>query len=298
MILLPSLIFAANSLIASEDVTAFGIRPRDGAPRLEMRTATRGESDLMMESGVGMLTKVEAVRTVFEEPEWYFSRRAYDIRIRTETVRQMASLGDGAQVLDIGCGDGSVSLPLLTPKTRVTMLDLSSSMLSLARSKVPPELLGNVEIINDDFANVAFAPQSFDLILCIGLLASVPFRSNREDGRFTEAKRKHHCGVQRRESFCQQALCPDVWSQELVQAAEYHLNAVSYVEVPDMLQACGFYPQATYRYTTPPPGVNRLFSQDTLYKLNRGLFGQMGANRNAWLGNEHISLFSRGSRRP
>ena len=64
-----------------------------------------------------MATKVERVRAVFEDAEWYFSRRAFDIRIRAETVQELVSLRDDARVLDIGCGDGSISpLPLLTGK--------------------------------------------------------------------------------------------------------------------------------------------------------------------------------------
>ncbi len=117
-----------------------------------------------------MATKVNLVRSVFEEPEWYFSRRAYDIRIRAETVQELASLGKGAHVLDIGCGDGSISLPLLTDQRRLTMLDLSTRMLSIAKSKVAARLLENVEIVNQDFMEATFTPGSFDLILCIGLL--------------------------------------------------------------------------------------------------------------------------------
>lgn len=248
-----------------------------------------------MEAGVGMATKVEAVRSVFEEPEWYFSRRAYDIRIRTETVRQMANLPDEARVLDIGCGDGSVSLPLLTKSTRVTMLDLSSNMLSLARSKVPPELSGNVEIINRDFMETPFAPQSFDLILCIGLLVHIVSPADLIAKMVAALRPNGNIIIECSDAshFASRLFAQMYRFKSLLRRPKYRLNAVSYSEVLKMLDGYGFYPEATYRYTTPPPGVNRLFSQETLYKLNRGLFGRLGASRNAWLGNEYISLFSK-----
>jgi ubiquinone/menaquinone biosynthesis C-methylase UbiE len=249
----------------------------------------------MMESGVGVATKVEAVRSVFEDPEWYFNRRAYDIRIRTETVRQMVRLGDGTRVLDIGCGDGSVSLPLLTQKTRVTMLDLSSNMLSLAQSKIPPELLSNVEMINEDFTNVAFAPQSFDLILCIGLLVHVVSPADLIAKMVTLLKQNGSIIVECSDAdhFASRLFTYIYRVKTLFRRPRYHLNAVSYSDVLKMLHGHGFHPEATYRYSTPAPGVNRLFSQETLYKLNIGLFGRIGTNRNAWLGNEYITLFSR-----
>jgi 2-polyprenyl-3-methyl-5-hydroxy-6-metoxy-1,4-benzoquinol methylase len=249
----------------------------------------------MMESGVSMATKVEAVRSVFEEPEWYFSRRAYDIWIRTETVRQMASLRDGARVLDIGCGDGSVSLPLLTKNTRVTMLDLSSNMLALARSKVPPELSGNVEIINQDFMEATFAPQSFDLVLCIGLLVHVVSPADLITKIVASVRPNGNIIVECSDAshFASRLFAQMYRFKRLLRRPKYRLNAVSYSNVLEMLRTYGFYPEATYRYTTPPPGVNRLLSQETLYKVNRGFFGTLGADRNQWLGNEHITLFSR-----
>lgn len=249
----------------------------------------------MMESQLIVPNKVEAVRSLFEQPDWYFSRRGYDIRIRAETVRQMVRSRDGMRVLDIGSGDGSVSLPLLMPTSHVTMLDLSSKMLSLAEYKVPSHLRDHVEFINDDFTNVEFAPQSFDVILCIGLLVHVVSPAEliakivgllKPDGKLIlECSDASH--------FSSRFFAHLYRVKSLFRHGRYSLNAVSYTEVLHLLQSYGFSLQESYRYSTPFPGINRIFSQDTLYKINREVFGYLRTNRNAWIGNEHISMFGR-----
>jgi 2-polyprenyl-3-methyl-5-hydroxy-6-metoxy-1,4-benzoquinol methylase len=240
-------------------------------------------------------TKVQAVRSLFEQPDWYFSRRSYDIRIRMETVRQMVKLPDGAHVLDIGSGDGSVSLPLLTPTTKVTMLDLSSKMLSLAQSKVPAELQKNVEFINDDFTDVGFGLQSFDVILCIGLLVHVVSPADLIAKMVSLLKPNGKIILECSDAahFASRFFTCMYRVKSLFRHGKYGLNAVSYAEALEMLRSYGFVPETTYRYSTPFPGINRFLSQETLYKLNRGVFGHTGANRNAWMGNEYISMFGK-----
>ena len=46
-------------------------------------------------------------------------------------------------------------------------------MLELARTKIPADRLKDVDVINESFITAELAPQSFDLIVCVGVLAHV-----------------------------------------------------------------------------------------------------------------------------
>jgi 2-polyprenyl-3-methyl-5-hydroxy-6-metoxy-1,4-benzoquinol methylase len=259
----------------------------------------------ILESSPESDTKVERVRAVFEDPDWYFSRRAFDIRIRAETVQELVRLRDDARILDIGCGDGSISLPLLTKNSRITLLDLSNSMLSIAKSKVPAELAGNIETVHQDFMEAKFAPQSFDLILCIGLLAHVVSPDEcikkmvsllKPDGSLiVECSDASHFVTRFLSHVYKVKSLFKVTGLFKAKPQTYHLNAVTYSEIVEKLESHQLHAKSTYRYSVPPVGVHRIFSQATLYRINRGLFGRLKTNRNAWLGNEYLSLFSRNS---
>jgi ubiquinone/menaquinone biosynthesis C-methylase UbiE len=241
-----------------------------------------------------MVTKVDHVQTFFEQPQKYLSRRDYEIRLRAETVKESASNSGDMRILDIGCGDGSISLPLLTDTTRLTLLDLSSSMLAIARSKVPSEFAENVVTINQNFMTAEFQPQSMDLILCIGVLAHVPspeeFLSKivsllKPGGTIiVECTDSDHILTRMIVLFTR------FWS--LFRPTTYPLNKVSSSDVTNILARHHLKPTATLRFAAAIPGIYRIFSQATLYKLTRQIFGKMGANRNAWLGNEYIGLFT------
>ena len=95
-------------------------------------------------------SKIAGVKSYFEKPSRYLSRQA-DIRIRMDTVKEFTAGANATHLLDIGCGDGSISLPFLNSQTHLTLLDLSSSMASIARSRVPRHLAGNVEVRSENF---------------------------------------------------------------------------------------------------------------------------------------------------
>jgi 2-polyprenyl-3-methyl-5-hydroxy-6-metoxy-1,4-benzoquinol methylase len=120
-----------------------------------------------------MNSKTAQVKSFFIQPERYLLRSQYNIRIRAEVVKGFVGDTCYGSILDIGCGDGSISLPLLRQDMQLTLLDISRNMLSVARSHIPAAFSDQVQLVNDDFMHAELGPQAYDLILCLGVLAHV-----------------------------------------------------------------------------------------------------------------------------
>lgn len=119
---------------------------------------------------MGLDTNV--VKKFFDSP-LYLEKTRHVIQIRSMIVREMLGMQSGVNILDIGCGDGSLSIPLLNQNNNLTMLDLSSRMLEIAKSRIPNEYQNKVQLINSPIHE--FKPSVlYDIVLCIGVLAHVP----------------------------------------------------------------------------------------------------------------------------
>ena len=123
-----------------------------------------------------MADNITLIRQAFETPQWYLTSTAYNIRLRAETISAFLKSDNVGEILDIGCGDGSLSRGLINPNNRVTLLDASQAMLKIATSRVPERLASNVQTINSDFMGASVEAQTFDLVLCVGVLAYVEDR--------------------------------------------------------------------------------------------------------------------------
>jgi 2-polyprenyl-3-methyl-5-hydroxy-6-metoxy-1,4-benzoquinol methylase len=108
----------------------------------------------------------------FNEPV-YLNHARYLIDYRAGIISGMLGNSRPVKILDIGCGDGSLSTGLLNPSSRLTMLDLSAPMLACARQKIPPGLLDQVDFVNESFTDWR-AGRQYHTILCVGVLAHVP----------------------------------------------------------------------------------------------------------------------------
>jgi 2-polyprenyl-3-methyl-5-hydroxy-6-metoxy-1,4-benzoquinol methylase len=237
-----------------------------------------------------MTSKVEKVKSLFEIPDKYLCPRQFDIRIRVETVSHFTENLVLDRVLDIGCGDGSISLPLLARCNHLTLLDLSTKMLDLASKRIPLARVNDVDLINGSFIGTTLSPQSFDLILCVGVMAHVdsPATVIAEIARL--AKPGATVILEFTDSFHFWGL-PVVLYQKilkLLRPEPYALNRLTRREIVALCHNNDLKDSALYRYGLPPLGTSRVAGQDEMYKMTRNLFGPSDRNRNAWMGNQFI----------
>jgi len=71
-------------------------------------------------------------------------------------------LGDGARVLDIGCGTGDYTKPFAShTRATVVAIDVTPVLLTIARPNVPP----NVRLVAADVERLPFATGAFDAVI-------------------------------------------------------------------------------------------------------------------------------------
>jgi 2-polyprenyl-3-methyl-5-hydroxy-6-metoxy-1,4-benzoquinol methylase len=242
-----------------------------------------------------MTAKVERVKSLFDITEKYLNPRQFDIRIRTETIQEFTSSLKFDRVLDIGCGNGAISLPLLPRCRHLTLLDLSGKMLNLARQQVPAERLADVEMIEGDFLGAGLTPQSFDLVLCIGVLAHVDSVPAVIAKVSQLVKPGGWVVLEFTDSFHFWGLQVVVYQKllKLLRPEPYALNRLRKRQVMEICRENRLNTSALYRYGLPPIGLSNFADQDQRYKMVRALFGPSDENRNAWMGNQFIFRLQR-----
>jgi len=84
----------------------------------------------------------------------------------------------GHQVLEVGVGTG-LALPIYAPGKRITGIDLSSEMLTLARKRVVDEDLSNVDaLLEMDAEATDFEDGAFDIAVAMFVASVVPVRQS------------------------------------------------------------------------------------------------------------------------
>ena len=240
-----------------------------------------------------MSSKVDQVKSAFAQPEQYLLRMAYNIQVRREIVEGFVGDAVLKSILDIGCGNGAISIPLLRHYSQLTLLDVSNNMLSIARSRIPTEFLGNVETINEDFMKAELPIQSYDLILCLGVLAHVDSPMDVIAKMVSLVKPNGSIIVENSDSQHPVSYLFNLYLaiRNVFLPTPYPLNQLSGAKLVEMFGNHGLKLSALYRYTLPVPGMARVFSNDSMYKYIRKVYGTHTNNYRSWLGSECIYHF-------
>jgi SAM-dependent methyltransferase len=234
-----------------------------------------------------MGSKAEAVRSVFGEPGWYL-KGTCNIRIRVETVREFLKNESFDRILDIGCGDGSISLPLLSAQRHLTLLDFSEGMLAVAGSRVPAELAGNVEIRNENFMDAKLSPGEYDLVICVGVLAHADAPEALIRKIVSLMRPGGNLILEQTDASHFMSDLTYVMEKYFFVPENYERNRISSADVRRIVAECGLDPVASFRYSLLLPGMHRLVSENGLYKMIRLVYGSYPCARLSHLGNECI----------
>ena len=237
-----------------------------------------------------------AVRSAFESPDWYFNKLNYRVLLRKRVVGQLTANISFARFLDIGCGDGSISLPLLQPTRHLTLQDLSEAMLQRARTLIAPEFKDNVDTIIGDFLQCDFSGRTFDLVICLGVLSYV----EKLDAFLAKAASLlapgGHLIIECTDGahFISKILTAYSATTARLRKRTVSIGLQAHASA-DVLSGCqrlGLVLRDSYRYSPPPPLLRQLFTQRFHCNVNRFLHGGT-TNRLGCLGTECIFHFEK-----
>jgi ubiquinone/menaquinone biosynthesis C-methylase UbiE len=116
------------------------------------------------------MVKADEVKEYFDNTDEYLKGNPI-IQIRKKIILELVGEFKDKQIIDIGCGNGELSIDLIKNNS-ITFLDISSKMLDLVRANISGGHLSSASFVNSDILNFK-TDQTFDLVLCIGVIAHV-----------------------------------------------------------------------------------------------------------------------------
>lgn len=233
----------------------------------------------------------QAVQSFFDDTDNYLEK-SFGVRIRALIARELLGELTNARILDVGCGNGAVSLQYAHSGNCLTLIDLSDRMLELAIRNTPLEYRSEITYLNMDFHE--FQPaELFDFVFCLGLLAHVPDFQQTINKLASFLTAGGYCVLQ----FTDQSrliskINAHLYSlfSRLRDAYNYKINLITYAQIDGIIRLNGFRMLEKRRYSLLIPGMGRL-PDSFLFQY------QLMTLRNPWLsrmGSDLILLLSKG----
>jgi ubiquinone/menaquinone biosynthesis C-methylase UbiE len=128
-------------------------------------------------SGEDLIKKIKKhVHATFDDISDEFDETRY--KPWPETIEFLKNMTGGSQVLDLGCGNGRNSVYATQNNLPVIGVDISGSMVSIARSKykelAAKSPLMDAQFIRSDLEALPFSDNSMDAAVCVATLHHIP----------------------------------------------------------------------------------------------------------------------------
>lgn len=241
-----------------------------------------------------MSEKKEHVKQFFEQTDVYLTYD-HNLRIRCETVKDFISDRVFQNVLDLPCGTGDISVPLIDQFERLTLVDIAKNMVDLATSRVPDEHHQKVEAINADFEDLDVPDDSFDLVISLGILAHVDEPDHFMEFVASKVKSGGYLIIQNTDShhLYSHLIRGYLGVKRAVGKDKYSMNKVSGSHLERVLRAHGLNLKRKFRYNQSLLGFSHLFSDDQKYRMILDMFGNASNNKRASMGSDVTYLFKK-----
>lgn len=197
------------------------------------------------------------VHRFFADPEKYLSGHAARAATRAEILRLLLGSCRALDLIDLGCGDGGMSLQFLPEARSVTLVDRSEGMLNIARQHCEPRYKEKVKFIEADLRDFDLESR-FDVVLCIGVLAHVPALSDVLDVVLKLLRPRGRCVLQLSDA--------DRWLEPVLRRYStvrggHDTNHMTVPSVSAAVRDRGLRFHGIQRYGLPIPGTGRLPSR-------------------------------------
>jgi len=213
------------------------------------------------------------VKAFFNRISGYNSylEKKFGIRIRTLVVNMMLGRVVNCSILDIGCGDGSISLQYACQDNYITFIDLAENMLRIAKENTPSELREKYSYKNISFLDFQ-KDQCYDVILLIGVLAHLPSLEGVFEKIFELLNSNGRCIIQYSDNNNILVKLSHLINKLVnlldPQKYRYSLNKISSPEVEKLLEKNNLHIEQRIQYSLMLPFMGRL-SDNKLFKIQK-----------------------------
>jgi len=220
-----------------------------------------------------MNNRLLKVKSYFDKPDNYLKKN-FDIKLRKKLVKNITGDIQNARILDLGCGDGSISLQYQSETNHITLVDISENMLSIAKQNSNSNFKKNIKFSQSNIENY-HSEEKFDFIIGLGILAHVESLEATINKISKLLKTSGTCIVQITDSnqiFSKLLAFYNFILDNTFQPVGYNRNTISLHQIIKISSNNSLKFIQSHQYSLMLPGLIKFLPNDLLYRYHSYIY--------------------------